>query len=250
MHDNRMIPGTGTEPAATAGRPASLLAGSRGATLGDLADRALGSPIIPLVLAVVTFLVFSPALGNGFVEWDDHVNLSENLGYRGLGWSELRWMFTSTRMGHYIPITWLTFGLDYTFWGMNPFGYHLTNNVIHAANAALFYLVALRLLARATALTGTALRASGVVAALFFALHPLRAESVAWATERRDVLAGFFFLLSVLLYLRASDDAGSARRRLLGGSVTCYALALLSKSIVMTLPLVLIVLDVYPLERC
>ena len=80
----------------------------------------------------MTLLVFSPGLRNGFVHWDDYVNLIGNPHYRGLGWSQIRWMFSSTLMGHYIPITWLTFGLDYTLWGMNPFGYHLTNTLIHA----------------------------------------------------------------------------------------------------------------------
>ena len=205
--------------------------------------------MIPYALAAVAFLVFSPALLNGFVDWDDHINLLENPSYRGLGWTHIRWMFSTTLMGHYIPVTWLSFGLDYTLWGMNPFGYHLTNNLIHAANTAVFYLIALRLLGKASSLTGGTLRAAGVMAALFFALHPLRAESVAWVTERRDVLSGLFFLLTILLYLAAADADGARRRRLLVGSVTAYALALLSKSIVMTLPLILLLLDVYPLGR-
>ena len=209
----------------------------------------MAASVLPCAVAALTFLVFSPALLNGFVEWDDQVNLLQNLNYRGLGWQQIRWMFTSTLMGHYIPVTWLTFGLDYTLWGMNPFGYHLTNNVIHAVNAALFYLVALPLLGKATALTGGALRSSSAAAALFFALHPLRAESVAWATERRDVLAGLFFLLTVLMYLEASEADGRRRSRLLVGSLACYVLGLLSKSIIMTLPAVLILLDVYPLGR-
>ena len=209
----------------------------------------LNPRLIPYALAAVAFLVFSPALLNGFVDWDDHINLLENPSYRGLGWTHIRWMFSTTLMGHYIPVTWLSFGLDYTLWGMNPFGYHLTNNLIHAANTAVFYLIALRLLGKASRLTGGTLRAAGVMAALFFALHPLRAESVAWVTERRDVLSGLFFLLTILLYLAAADADGAPRRRLLVASVTAYALALLSKSIVMTLPLVLLLLDVYPLGR-
>ena len=205
--------------------------------------------VTPWALAATTFLVFSPALLNGFVEWDDHVNLIQNVGYRGLGWRQLRWMLTTIVMGHYIPVTWLTFGLDYTLWGMNPLGYHLTNNLLHAANSAIVYILALRLLAKATSLAGPALRVAGVMAVLFFALHPLRAESVAWATERRDVLSGFFFLLTVLLYLTAAEGASRERRRLLVASLACYVLALLSKSIVMTLPFILVLLDFYPLGR-
>jgi hypothetical protein len=133
---------------------------------------------------------------------------------------------------------------------MNPVGYHLTNVVLHAVNGAVFYLLARRLLGLAMpSVDGSTLRLAAATAALFFALHPLRVESVVWATERRDVLSGFFFLLTVLAYLRAVEAGGIGRRRWLAVSVGCYALALLSKSIVMTLPLVLIALDVYPLRR-
>lgn len=214
-----------------------------------LRDWLLTGRPIPFVLAAVSFLVFSPALLNGFVEWDDYINLFENRNYRGLGWKQLRWMFTSTLMGHYIPATWFTFGLDYTLWGMNPLGYHLTNTLIHTASAVLFYLVALRLLAKAMNLTEAALRIAAVMATLFFAVHPLRAESVAWATERRDVLSGLFFLFTILMYLRAAEAEGRPRRRFLAASLAFYSLALLSKSIVMTLPLVLVLLDLYPLGR-
>src|SRR2546427_8432752 len=159
-------------------------------------------------------------------------------------------MFTTTLMGHYIPVTWLSFGLDYVLWGMQPAGYHFTNLLLHAANAVLFYWVARRLLAAAQPDTSrTALRAGAAVAALFFAVHPLRAESVAWATERRDVLSALLFLTCVLTYLRAASAEGARRRRLLALSVAAFAGAVLAKSIVMTLPLLLVVIDWYPLGR-
>src|SRR5207249_3969662 len=82
----------------------------------------LGSRLIPLALALTAFLVFLPALWNGFVEWDDPMNLYENPAYRGLTWPQIRWMFTSVLMGHWIPLTWLTFGLDYVLWEMKPVG--------------------------------------------------------------------------------------------------------------------------------
>src|SRR5947209_4632250 len=133
---------------------------------------------------------------------------------------------------------------------MQPAGYHFTNLVLHAANAVLVYWLARRLLAAARPDTSEmALRTGAVVAALFFAVHPLRAESVAWATERRDVLSGLLFLTCVLLYLRAAGTTGARRRGLLALAVGSFALALLAKSIVMTLPLLLVVLDWYPLRR-
>jgi Flp pilus assembly protein TadD len=205
--------------------------------------------MIPLALTAITFLVFLSTLWNGFVEWDDQVNLYQNPEYRGLTWTQIRWMFSTMLMGHWIPLTWLTFGLDYVIWEMKPFGYHLTSLVIFALNAPAFYFVALRLMRRATSFGEGLLRLSAVTATLFFALHPLRAESVGWATERRDVLSGLFFLLTVLLYLKAHDEGGERRRWLLAGSVGMYVLALVSKASVMVLPPVLVVLDVYPLRR-
>jgi hypothetical protein len=121
--------------------------------------------------------------------------------------------------------------------------------VIFAANAPAFYFVALCLLRRATTFGDGALRLSTVTATLVFALHPLRAESVAWATERRDVLSGLLFLLTVLMYLKAQDESGARRRWMLAASVGLYVLALVSKASVMVLPAALIVLDVYPLRR-
>src|SRR5213594_660276 len=151
--------------------------------------RSWSPRLIPLALALVTFLVFLPALWSGFVEWDDQVNLYENPDYRGLTWPHIRWMFSTVLMGHWIPLTWLSFGLDYVLWGMNPFGYHLTGLLIHVANAVLFYLLARRLLARAAEFSRVDLTAGAAAAALFFAVHPLRVETVAWVTERRGLLS-------------------------------------------------------------
>src|SRR5207237_6021478 len=102
--------------------------------------------LAPLVVGLVTFLTFLPALGNGFVSWDDEKNFLTNPHYRGLGPSQLSWMWTTFHLGHYVPLSWMTLGLDYSVWGMNPAGYHLTNLLFHAANAVLLYFVARRVL--------------------------------------------------------------------------------------------------------
>src|SRR5947199_4488797 len=206
--------------------------------------------VIPLVIAFSTFAAFLPALQNQFVNWDDAENFLDNPHYRGLGWTHLRWMWT-THLGHYIPLTWMTLGLDYLLWGMNPVGYHLTNLLLHAANAVVFFFVVRRLLARALPSPsehGYALAVSAGVAALVFAIHPLRVESVAWVTERRDVLSGLFYLSATLIYLRACER-GARGRGWYWLSVAAFALALLSKSMVVNLPIVLLILDVYPLRR-
>jgi protein O-mannosyl-transferase len=204
---------------------------------------------IAAAVVLATIAIFSPALWNAFVAWDDEVLFTTNPHYRGLGAPQLRWMFTTILMGHYVPVTWLSHGLDYVIWGMDPAGYHLTNIVVHAVNAALFYFVAYRLLAAASSFGALGLHFGAAVSALVFALHPLRAESVAWVTERRDVLSGCFFLLTILCYLRARDAEGSVRVRRHVAACAFYVLAMLSKSMVMTLPAVLILLDVYPFRR-
>src|SRR5213594_3893750 len=223
--------------------------------LREPVDRAPGkgwvSWLVPLLIAVVTFAAFLPALHNQFVNWDDDKNFLENPHYRGLGWTHLRWMWRTTQLGHYIPLTWMTFGLDYLLWGMNPLGYHLTNLLLHAANAVVFFFVARRILTLALpgpSERGHALAVSAGVAALVFAIHPLRVESVAWVTERRDVLSGLFYLLTILLYLRACER-GERGRGWYWLSVAVFVCALLSKSMVVNLPVVLLILDVYPLRR-
>ncbi len=208
---------------------------------------------LPGMIALVTFIAFAPALGNEFVNWDDDQVLLDNEGFRGLGGEQLRWMFTSYWMGHYHPLTWLSFALDYVIWGIDDaFGYHLTNVILHALNAVLFYLLAVRLLALALgprhADHGVALRASAALAALLFSLHPLRVESVAWVTERRDVLSVSFLIPCVMCYLQYA--LGRAHRwGWYVASVALLLLSLWSKAWGITLPAVLLVLDFYPLRR-
>src|SRR3989442_2176277 len=133
---------------------------------------------------------------------------------------------------------------------MRPAGYHVMNVVLHALAAAAAYVVALRVLAAAVAPEPLgARRLAAAVAALLFAVHPLRVESVAWITERRDVLCGLFFLLAVDCYLRAVEGDTRPRRGWYWSAVALAALALLSKAMAVTLPLVLLLLDVYPFRR-
>jgi tetratricopeptide (TPR) repeat protein len=207
-----------------------------------------------VLIAGLSFVAFVPALGNEFVNWDDHEMLVDNSRYRGWGWPQLRWMFTTFHLGHYQPLSWLSFALDYVLWGTDPAGYHLTNLILHAANAVVFFLVALLLLRTILSSNDQQNRLGvvlgAVLAALFFSLHPLRVESVVWATERRDVLSGLFYMLALYGYLAAqtSSDQNSRRRGLIA-SVLVYTLSLLAKGTAMTLPVVLVILDVYPLRR-
>ena len=205
---------------------------------------------VPALVALATFIVFLPALRNGFVAWDDDKNFLTNPDYRGLGLSQLHWMWTTFHLGHYVPLSWMTLGLDYELWGMDPIGYHLTSQLLHAANAVLVYFLARRLLSSSldAGLRSTTITFAAAVAGLLFAIHPLRVESVVWITERRDVLSGFFGLLTVLLYLRAMD-ASETRKRWYAASVAAFICALFSKAIAITIPVVLLILNFYPMRR-
>ncbi|MGH9024406.1 MAG: tetratricopeptide repeat protein [Acidimicrobiia bacterium] len=207
--------------------------------------------LMAVVIVLLTLTSFLPVLQNDFVAWDDGKNFLENPGYRGLGAEQIRWMFTNMRMGHYIPLTWLTLGFDYAVWGMDARGYHLTSLVLHAATAVAFFFVARRLLASGRSgdlIADRAASAGAALAALLFAVHPLRVESVAWATERRDVLSGLFYLIALLAYSKDTERMGG-RRSWYWASLGLFACALLSKSTAVSLVPVLLILDIYPFRR-
>lgn len=190
----------------------------------------------PILVFALTVLAFLPALRAGWA-WDDAANLVMNFGYRGLSLRNLRWMFTTTYMGPYQPFSWLSLAFDHALWNLSPAGYHLTSLLLHAANGALFFLIARELLEKMSPGAGERrIEAGALAAALFFSLHPLRAESAAWVTERRDVLSGFFALLATLAYIRKNT----------GRAFALYAAALLSKGSVLFLPLAWLALDQYP----
>ncbi len=206
---------------------------------------------LPGLAAALAFLAFLPTIEATFVNWDDETSFLTNTAYRGLGWAQLRWMLTTTFLGHWSPLTWMTWGLNYVAGGLDPWGYHLGNLLLHAANVAVLWLVARRLLAIGSSgtATGATLAAGATIAALVWGLHPLRAEAVAWASARRDVMCGLFYLLAVLAYLRGVARGAGIERRCWVLSLAAFAAALSSKTIAMTLPLTLLLLDVYPLGR-
>jgi tetratricopeptide (TPR) repeat protein len=199
-------------------------------------------------VAVATAAVFAPAVGHGFVSWDDAHNFVYNPDFRGLGWAQLRWMFTTAHLGHYAPVTWLTWGLDAALWGVNARAFHATSVALHALNAYLLYRLAAALL-RAGSWAPGPRQLGAAAAALLWSLHPLRVEPVAWASARLDVVATLFALATVLAYLRAVRPGGAPAAGWLGAATGLFALALLSKSVVVTVPLALLALDAFPLGR-
>jgi len=155
---------------------------------------------IGCLLVIAVLAAFWPALGADFVNLDDDQNLLQNPSYRGLGGTQLGWMFTTAHMGHYQPLTWVSFAVDHARAGMEPGAYHLSSVLLHALVAVAVFALFRRLLSlrfpRELA-TPTAGMAAGL-----FALHPLRAESVAWVTGRNDLISGLFAVLCLLAWLR------------------------------------------------
>jgi len=203
---------------------------------------------MPIALVVAVLASFAPLFSAQFVSWDDPQNLVENARWRSLSPDNLQWMFTTPHMGHYHPITWLTFAIDASFGNAQPQGLHVTSVVLHALSALAFFLLARRLVFSALpAWSASARDFTALLAAAFFALHPLRCESVAWLTERRDVLSGLFLVLAVLAWCRFIT--GGRRRSDFVWTVCAYVLAWGSKGTALVLPIVLCILDVWPLRR-
>lgn len=200
-----------------------------------------------MLVFIATYIAFAPAIRGDFLQWDDDVLLLNNPDYRGLGAAQIRWMFSTTLLGNYMPITWLSYAIDYAIVGMRPVGYHITNNLLHAFDAAMVFGLARLLLGIARPGARPDRIVSGAfVAAMLFAIHPLRVESVAWITERKDVLSAFFLIPSVYAYVRFARESRPAWYVC---SLVLLALSLLAKAWGITIPAVLLVLDWFPLAR-
>jgi hypothetical protein len=216
----------------------------------------LGASIRAALLGLV-FVAFWPALNAEFVDWDDDLFIKSSDAVRGFTPENLRLMWGAFCGGHYHPLTFMSWALDYTIWGIDgprsAFGFHLTNIVLHAANACLVYALVRRLIdavGRGES-PAWASRVGAAIGAGLFALHPLRAESVAWATERRDVLSALFLLASLLAYLRAVQVGGPGivSRWMYAWSIVLLALSCLCKAWGMSFFAIVLVLDWYPLRR-
>ena len=190
-----------------------------------------------LLLAVIT--VFGQTAGHDFLNFDDPDYVYENPHVQsGVTGKEIAWAITTCHSDNWHPLTWLSHMLDCQFYHLKPGGHHLTNVLLHSAAAVLLFLALQRMTA--------ALWPSAWVAAIF-AIHPLRVESVAWVAERKDVLSGLFFMLALWSYARYVERPASWGRYFL--VVASFALGLTAKPMLVTLPLVLLLLDYWPLRR-
>ena len=193
---------------------------------------------ILLLLSVGTLAVYVPVRDHEFLLYDDYGYIVRNFYLQpGVTWENIVWAFTSGYAANWHPLTWISHMVDYQLFGLNPAGHHLHNVLLHVLNSIVLFLVVWKM-------TG-AEWPSAFVAAMF-ALHPLHVESVAWASERKDLLSGLFWILTMGAYVRYTRSPSMNRYLLV---LVLFVLGLLSKPMVVTLPFVLLLLDYWPLKR-
>ncbi len=196
------------------------------------------APLLPLILLLLVFLAHGPALDNGFVDYDDPHYVTENPQVRqGLAPESIAWAFGSVEQGNWHPLTWLSHMLVVELHGLDPFWHHFHNLLLHGCNVLLLFFLLRRM-------TGSTWRSAAVAA--LFAAHPLHVESVVWVSERKDVLSTLFALLCLHAYARYAQ---SLRLGWYLGAFGCLALGLMAKPMLVTMPLLMLLLDFWPLGR-
>jgi len=220
---------------------------------------------IAVSVGLLTFAIYLPALRNGFVNWDDDLYLLDNPHITSLGPEFWRWALFAFHGSNWHPVTWISHALDYAVWGWNPVGHHLTSLVLHAINTSLVVLLIGQMLAvrkqnapdpvKPESFTERFVLIVLAVAGLLFGLHPVHVESVVWISERKDLLCALFTLLAMLSYIVApmKESYGTNRFRFSNRwyllTLGFFSLALMSKPMAVTLPLVFLILDWYPIQR-
>lgn len=220
--------------------------------------------LIAFVAGFITLIVYLPVLQNDFVNWDDNEYVYAQRNVQAIDLRFLKWIFTPDANTTWHPLTFFSLAIDYSVWGLNPFGYHLTNVIIHTINTVIVFILVVRLIEESFSdrversnpnqqIKGSTIQFShGLIpaftASLLFGIHPLHVESVAWVSERKDVLCAFFFLLTLLAYIRYAS-MGAKRLKYYSISLILFVLALTSKPMAVSLPVVLLILDFFPLNR-
>lgn len=203
-----------------------------------------------LVLVLASVLAYLPVSQSELLAWDTQTYINENQAIHQLDTSSLWWMLTQSYHANWHPLTWLSHALDVKFFGFEPFGHHWVNVAWHIACAWMLFLYSLRLLPRILPATGEddgpAIYCMSLFAALLFSVHPQHVESVAWVAERKDLLCAFFYLLCLFAY-DGYLERPSASRYL--GMLICAAAAIMSKPMAVSLPVVLVLLDLFLYRR-
>jgi len=204
--------------------------------------------LLAAAAAVAATLLYAPTLTSSFLNWDDNVYVYDNPHLGQFDWQFVKWAFTNTYQKHWSPFLWLSLGFDHALWGFNPLGYHLSNIVLHGTNIFLVVLLSNGLLGHVRP-DGKDNRWAAAAAGLLFGVHPLHVEAVAWVTSRKDLLYSVFYLASLLAYVRYVASAGYRRGWLYVLSVLAFLLSLMSKPMAVSLPAIILILDLYPFRR-
>jgi tetratricopeptide (TPR) repeat protein len=207
--------------------------------------------IVSSLVSLLTILVYLPALQNDFVNWDDDEYVYENPAIQSIGIKSIKWMFTAFHSANWHPLTWFSHAIDYAIWGLNPMGHHLTGVIFHGLNTFLVVVLITRLISLVSENSSRkrSILIASAMTGLLFGLHPIHVESVAWVSERKDVLYAFFFVLSILMYIKYVSAGQEGRVLFYGLCLGFFMLSLMSKPMAVTLPAVLLILDFYPLKR-
>ena len=209
--------------------------------------------MVGLLPGVVALVAFVPSLRNGFVDWDDFTNFTSNYQFRGLGWHQLRWAWTTFHLGVYQPLSWMLLEAQYALWALDPWGHHRTSLIHDAVAAVMLDALTVALLVRCrpedTARNPWPIHLGAALAVMLFVTHPLRTEVVAWVSCQPYLPCALFSMLTVLAYLRAHPEGRPARVGWAIAAFLLFAAALLSKAVAVPLPLILLILDIYPLRR-
>lgn len=211
--------------------------------------------LIAIIIAFITFEVFLSALENQFVNIDDGTYICNNSALKEINivmiedWFE--WIFTERIAANWHPLAIMSHLVDYNIWGLDPFGHHLTSILFHAFNAFLVFILSVNLINIyfRDSKANFSILLAGIITTLLFSLHPLRVESVVWISERKDVLYSFFFLLSLLVYIKYASSRSSDKWLYFATSFICFCFSIMSKPMAITLPFVLMILDYFPLKR-
>lgn len=194
--------------------------------------------LLCILMLFVTLAVFARTASHDFINFDDTIYVTDNPAVKdGLKARTIAWAFTATTASNWHPVTWLSHMTDVQLFGLNPRGHHLTSVVLHTASALLLFLLLVQI---------TAAPWQSLFVATLFALHPLHVESVAWVAERKDVLSGLFWTMTLLLYVRYVKKPGAASYL---AALACFAAGLMTKPMLVTLPVVMLLLDWWPLNR-
>lgn len=219
----------------------------------ELSTNPLNPLRFSLAIFIFSFLIYIPSLFSDFVDWDDNLYILQATALTA-PWSDFTaWAFNTMYRANYHPFTWLSYKLDYFIWGYNPFGYHLTNNILHGLNSILVFFVTKKLITRyyyknESVENREKIFTITIITTILFIIHPTHVESISWVSERKDLLYAFFYLSSIYCYMKYLDVPNKNNKFYIL-ALLIFTFSCLSKAMAVTLPAILLIIDLCPYNR-